>query len=113
MDVIGMIDSLGGAVAAVGGDVKPFIDDSIAHKYENEAKERSNKFLSILSELNTDKFPDDANNFVLKLLADCGETCGGVGENRSIPLDEITSLINIAIKYIRQNSEFSSIQFKK
>lgn len=103
------ITAIANAITGLANIAKPFIDDHIAQKYENEEKERLSEWNKLISENN----PNHINTFVLRLINDAGHISSGVGENRSVSLDVINALIAITCGKIKDDQLLANIQFIK
>lgn len=102
------ITSIANAISDLAGIAKPFIDSHIAQKYENECKERMAQWNALIAENN----PNHINAFVLCLIADAGQIAGGVGENKSVPLDILNALIAIACGKIKDDELLANTIYK-
>jgi hypothetical protein len=101
--------AIANALAGIAGVAKPYIDASVAQKYENECKDRLAQWVTLLT---TNK-PDDINAFVLRLVSDAGQVAGGLGEDISVSLDVVNALIAIACNKIKDDELLANIQFTK
>ncbi len=89
------------------GIAKPYVDAHVAQKYENECKSRLSQWGALIAENN----PTHINSFVLQLIADGGQTAGGVGAD--VTLDIVSALIAIACGKIKDDEMLANIQFTK
>lgn len=103
------ITAIANAIADLAGIAKPLIDSHVAQKYENECKERLHEWNALIAENN----PAHINDYVLRIISDAGQIAGGVGENRSVPLDILNALIAIAANKIKDDELLANVQFTK
>lgn len=101
--------AIANALAGLAGVAKPYIDASVAQKYENECKERLAQWVSLVSSNNL----TGINAFVLRLISDAGQIAGGLGEDISVPVDVVNALIAIACNKIKNDELLANIQFTK
>jgi hypothetical protein len=100
-------------VTAVVNGAKPIIDDHYSQKYENEAKERSRKWLEIQAEPDEIKRANAAYAYLLLLLADAQSPVRGNGANISVPSDILDALTSNTIQLVKSQEWLANLSFKK
>lgn len=107
------LTAVANAISGIAGVAQPFIEDYIKQKYENECKERQAKWQDILADPDIHNQPDAIQSYIVRLTSDAGASASGVGTCRSVPLDSLTALVNIACAKIKDDELLANIQFKK
>lgn len=96
-----ILTAVANAISAVASDAKPYIDDHLAQKYEQENVQRIEEWQSILNMSDTDSRADLIELFAIKLCNAAGQAIGTMGDNISVPLEALTALVKIASEEIK------------
>lgn len=103
------VTAIANAISGITGVAQPFIDESIAEKYENEYKSNLSQWNQTFAAGNADAI----NSLCLQFVGQGGQACGGVGTVIGIQVDIINSLVAICIGKIKDDEIIANIQFKQ
>jgi hypothetical protein len=107
------ITAIANAISQIGAVALPYIEESLAQRYENEERETIQKWNRYQQIQDVRSRADAEWGFLLQLLADAKKTVGGNGTNISVPSDALAALIEVAASKIKQDKIISKIQFKQ
>lgn len=103
--------ALANAVSGLSGAVTPIIDDAVSQKYDTEFKENITEINKALEASTLDPTTIDA--LCLRLLSDCGQTVGGMGEVVGISVGNLAALFNVCASEIKNMALLANVTFKQ
>ncbi len=104
------ITAVANATTGLANIVKPYIDDHLAQKYEEEFKERISEGTKALDSGD----PKRINDYVVRLLSEAGFVAGGdMGENISVPLACLRDFFSISAAKIKGDQRLANLQFER
>ena len=107
------ITAVANALERAGQLVQPFINEAIAQKHNEAFANRIREYSRVCAIADPRGRADALNGFVLRLLADNGKACRGVGEYISVPVDVLDTFIEITGESIRDKALMASMEFKR
>lgn len=108
------ITAIGNALSGISENIQPFIEEYHATKPEADHRERLAEWQKITVDGHDPKRrADRIHGFVVRLLADSGQTVRGVGTCIGVPVDVLDALITECSESVMFQQKLARLQFRK
>lgn len=103
------------AVTALANLAQPILDQHIVEKYDNELRSRNQSIADVIGMPTKDDDEEAARadalqRLIVQLCIDAGSPTGGFGDDISVPVSFLESLLQIAANKIHTDGELAELE---